>query len=235
MKNLTMLAALCLLCLVTNAQYKKASFIARGGVSMEVTARASFITQSHCVAPALAFSVGREKDGSRYFMWHDFEFLLPAKYSYTTTTTDGYSEKDEQVNVHAKALYGFTYRFNSGIFLLDNSNEENKILPFVNFGANFTGHMGSDENSYVYEPANYNGYLTEAPSAAAAYVGLNAGIGVIYKITRVIGVKATAGYSAQLNLTNIDMDDYGSTEYGFYKSHPYATVGVRFVIPRKGD
>jgi hypothetical protein len=220
----------------SQAQYKKASFLAKRGISMELTGRASFISKSSCVQPAVAFSVGREKNESRYFNWHDFEFLLPANYTYTTNVYNyNTGEADKPVEVQAKAKLGFQYRFNSGIFLVNNADEEKKLLPFVNFGAGFLFHSGSEENPIITPAQNYYD-LEQYPSSGAVYGSLNAGIGLIYKITPVIGVKATGGYNVGFNFSDLDYADSGSSgNYSFYESHPYVTLGFRFLIRRGGE
>ncbi len=119
-KNVILFTSMWLFAMAANAQYKKASFFSSRGISLEVNARFSFISSAHYTQPALAFSAGKERSGSRYFSWHDFEFLLPAAYRYTTSTYSYNSQVEPKtVTVNSKSGIGFQYRFNSGIFLLN--------------------------------------------------------------------------------------------------------------------
>lgn len=228
--------------LVSNAQYKKASFIKKGGRTYETTLRGSIINQSSCFQPAVSISFGRDKEDSRLFNWHDIELTLPVNYSYNTTYShyDNAGEQTTQLpaKVKARASSGLAYRFNMGYYLADNSNEDNKILPFVNVGASAMLYTDGKNYGYTTEPEEAAGYLDKYPSSDGNLsLGFNGGAGVLFRVTNWFGVKATAGYSLQLNTTNLGELDGSSTSRSFfyYKSHPYISLGLRFRVARSED
>jgi hypothetical protein len=242
MRIFAIVAALSLISMGAEAQYKRtARYNRKIGKVYGVTGRASFITQNSCIQPALAYSFGRDMDEKRFFNWHELELVLPAVYKYNTTYTDYNTTPETQrpVKVKAKGILGFTYRFNYAYYLADNSNEQNKVLPFVAMGVNSMIHFGSGDG-YVTEPAQDFGYVTQTPRDVPSLTfGVNAGLGVLFRLSNRVGLTLTGGYNLQSNY--IDLENLGDVEpndnrdYFFYKSHPYATFGLRFRIAGDGD
>lgn len=235
MRILLTLAACALAGTTVCAQYKKASFMQKSGRTYELNARGSFISKADCFQPALAISFGREKATSRFFNWNDFELVLPTNFSYNTTR-DLSSQQEEvkiPVKVTAKSATGFLYRYNLAYNLLDNSNEKNIVLPFVNAGLSTLFHKGTKDGSFKTDPdVGYGGVTTTPASGEVIFsLGLNAGVGAIVRVTKWLGVKVTGGYSLQGSITDLENStgSYGS-KFFHYKSHPYASFGLRFRI-----
>jgi hypothetical protein len=234
MRMLLMLAACALAGTTVCAQYKKASFMQKSGRTYELNARGSFISKADCFQPAVAISFGREKATSRFFNWNDFELVLPTNFSYNTTYdfSSQQGEVNVPVKVSAKTATGFLYRYNLAYNLLDNSNEKNIILPFVNAGISALIHRGAKNGMYRTEPDISYETLTVTPvSHLTLAPGLNAGGGLIVRVTKWFGIKATAGYSFQPAI--VDLENGGGNYDGkffHYKSHPYASFGLRFRV-----
>lgn len=261
MRNIVIATTFLLLGTVANGQYKKYSdrdrVAAREAIRAEkeleraerdsiklarkigrtygVTARVGFITQNKCVQPSLAYSFGKDRDNERFFNWHSMELVLPAVYKYNTTYTD-YNSPDTKspVSVKAKGILGFTYRFNYAYHLVDNSNPDNKVLPFVNLGLSSTIQFGSGDG-YVTTPSSISGYLDEQPMDYPGITfGFNAGAGLLFRVNNRFGIMLSGGYTLQTK--RIDPENLGDVEpendhnYFYYKSHPYVSFGLRFRI-----
>ncbi len=91
---------------------------------------------------------------------------------------------------------------------------------------------------YTVQPSLGNDVsLVKEPADGDFAVGINGGAGLIYKMTKWVGFKATAGYSLMASLSEIDPEGSGNADSYFipYKSHPYVTVGVRFLLSSSDD
>ena len=231
MKKNLLFALVILLCLNLDAQYKKASFLSRPGRTHEIGFFGHFISDNGLTVPGIAYSYGRERAGKKIFHWFDMEFLLPTKFSYNTRE---FTTK-EPIRVSGKSNLGFLYRYNFAYYLADNSNRETKVLPFVTAGLHFIlfgGELRPDRTTF--SPATSTD-VEKQPIYDNLNMGASIGLGGIYKLSAAVGIKATARYSYEYNSdsgTTNDWKSQGYSVYKFYGSHPYVSVGIRFIVDK---
>lgn len=223
-------AVLMLIGAQSHAQYKKANFLNRKGRTYEFAGTAHFISAGHATVPGILYSFGREHEEKRTFHWFDFEVLLPTKFSYATVdhTTKA------PVTVSGKSSLGFAFRYNFAYYLADNSNADNKLLPFVTAGLGIAL-AAPQAREYVYTPQDaYD--PQKQPVSSDANLGINLGAGLVYNISQVVGIKAAGGYSYHYNY-NVGIDGSSTSDgysiFNFYTSHPYATLGIRLTMPQR--
>lgn len=224
------LAVLVLFCAQSQAQYKKANFLNKKGRTYEFAGTAHFLSEGHATLPGIVYSFGREHEEKRTFHWFDFEALLPTKFSYQT---EDFTTK-APVTVSGKSSLGFVFRYNFAYYLMNNSNADNKLLPFVTAGLGMAiAPPGTRDIVYTpqdtYDPQ-------KQPVSTDLNLGVNLGAGLVYKFSPVVALKAVGGYSYQYN-TNTDMGNSytsdGYSSYIVYTSHPYASLGIRLTMPQR--
>jgi hypothetical protein len=233
MKKMSIVALALLLMANLQAQYKKATFLNKSGRTYDFGATAGFIGKSAATAKGIYYSFGRVRDEKRFFFWVDLEFTLPTAYSYNAVDT----ATKTPVKVAGKSTTGFLMRYNFAYFLVDNSNAENKLLPFVNAGIQSSILSPNLSNTYLdFEPSSFT-TLDKAPASSAFNIGANLGVGLVYKLSRVVGLKLGAGYNFiyNINLSSNEQTGYaaGVSPFYFYVSHPYASLGIRFTMPSR--
>ena len=223
-------AVLILIGAQSHAQYKKANFLNRKGRTYEFAGTAHFISAGHATVPGILYSFGREHEEKRTFHWFDFEALLPTKFSYAT---EDHTTK-APLTVSGKSSLGFAFRYNFAYYLADNSNADNKLLPFVTAGVG-TSFGGPQAREIMYTPQDsYD--PQKQPVSSDLNLGVNLGAGLVYNFSPVVGLKVSGGYSLQYNLNASTGDSYsadGYDIYNFYTSHPYATLGIRLTMPQR--
>lgn len=226
MKFFSMMLAATLAGTTLSAQYKKASFLNKSGRTLEIGSRMSFTSLGNAVQPSVFIAFGSDDNDRRFFSWNSLEVLTPVTVSYNTTYTT-YNDAGEEwkmpSKVTAKSSVGFVYSFNMGYYLLNNAEENNKLLPFVNVALTSMLHQGINEyttDPYDFSPDKY-------PMSQFAFgIGGQAGAGVLYRPNDWLGLKLTGGYNGQYNLS----DD--NSDFFHYRNHPYASLSVRFKIMR---
>jgi hypothetical protein len=230
MKKNFLIALSVLLSINVHAQYKKASFLTKKGRTYDIGGAGHFISEGHSSVPGIIYSYGKENSEKRIFHWFDLELLMPAKFSYKT---EEFTTKTP-VTVSGKSKLGLIYRYNLAYYLINNSNPDNKLLPFVTGGLNWV--ITSGNANEVYMP-NISTDVKKKFMVSDGNLGASFGVGSVYNITSTFGLKLTAGYSYQLNV-NAGEDSYKSEGYSLYyvfPNHPYVTLGVRFRMDRDDD
>ena len=227
MKKITLGILLLLFIVNADAQYQKASFLNKTGRTYELGTDFQFIGKSNATVTGIYYSYGKDR-GKRMFHWFDFEFLLPTTYSYKTTDIN----TQAPISVNGKSSMGFIFRYNVGMYLMDNSNEETKLLPFVVAGIN-TAILGAGLNgNYTTNPDQAT--PAEIPQSNVLSMGFNVGVGAVYKISEKVGLKCNVGYDVQSNFGANSVDQTnGASAFYFLTSHPYLTLGIRFRMERE--
>jgi hypothetical protein len=205
-----------------SAQYKKASFLTKGGRTYDLGATGRFMGDGKSAATGFLFSYGRDKGTKRAFHWFDLEVVLPIKFS--IAAKDRSTTPNTPVTVAGKTTAALIYRYNFAYYLMDNSNANNKVLPFVTAGINLllAGNSFKDDNSsYGYKDPQF-------VSDGLSY-GANLGAGVVYNFTPKVGLKVTGGYNLQGNYAGENYAE-GIKKYYPFVSHPYITAGIRFQL-----
>lgn len=216
MKKISLILLLAVICFAANAQYKKASFLTKGGRTYEVGTQLHFLTNAHAVLPSINFAYGRDKPGKKAFHWFDLELLMPTKFHYSTTSTDAVPTP---VTVNSKTGLTLNYRYNFAYYIVDKDKEDAKVFPFVTAGIGLSV-AAKDYSVASVEPANKNPSMYPGSVANAS---LSGGAGVIIKANDWLGIKIVGGYNATL----------GAEDKNFflpYKSHPYLSIGARFLV-----
>jgi hypothetical protein len=205
-----------------DAQYKKASFLSRSGRTYDVGFSGRFLGDGGTL-PGVYYSYGSDR-GKRIFHWFDLELLLPTKFSYQTVDK---SESQIPVTVTGKSKLGLVYRYNFACYLTDVENSESKFKPFATLGINFL-FFGGTAKSYEVSPEYAN--PTKMVGTSNFSYGANAGLGGIYELSDKLGLKVVAGYNMQGVVDGNDYISEGYTTYKVLPSHPYITVGLRFLM-----
>lgn len=214
------------------AQYKKATFFTKTGRTYELGANFHFLNKS---ATSLYYSAGSDKGLKRTFQWVELAVVLPSTYSYNTKAKSYDPSLPDMVDVTISGktpVSGF-YRYNYGIYLIDNTKGDKMFLPYIAFGANIFATFGITDDNY-YSSGSYDD-LEKVPAKTAFGGGINGGLGFIFNFSKKVGLRFAGGYDLQYN-TTIDFSDNDSkSKYYFFKSHPYASVGVRLRIIKEGE
>jgi hypothetical protein len=227
MKN-CFFAFLILFCAQSKAQYKKASFLNKKGRTYELGGTAHFISEGHATVPGIVYSFGREHEEKRTFHWFDFEALLPSTFSYTTEDFTTHAP----VTVSGKSSMGWVFRYNFAYYLANNSNPDNKLLPFVTAGVGMA-FVVPQTRDVIYTPGDSYYDVQKQTISSDFNVGANFGLGLVYNFTPVFGIKLAGGYNFLYNLNLASGDTEGYSDYYFYSSHPSASLGVRLTMPQR--
>lgn len=224
MKKTQTLLLLLLATVMVQAQYKKASFFSKGGRTYALGTTAHVMGDGKGTPVGFYFSWGRDKTESHFFRWSELVAIPPYKYKYTTMASS-YTNPGNKIPVtfSGKSDFHLVYNFNVGYHLLDRSEEEKKIQPFVFLGFNVVLLSGE---TYPDISSDYYDWEKDVNSNVFSF-GFRGGIGAIYNFTDKIGLKADLGYNHQINFDATDNGTEASSYYIFTK-HPLLSVGVRF-------
>jgi hypothetical protein len=230
MKKRSVVVIAILLMANLHAQYKKASFLNKLGRTYDVGGSAMFLSNSNATCAGIYYSMGNETEGKRLFFWTDLELTLPTSFSYHTVDT----ASKTPFKVTGQSSIGILWRYNVGYYLLDKLSSDQKLLPYITAGLQMgliSPNISADNLSY--DP-DYYAVMERQPSPSIFNFGSNTGLGLIYKFTRVIGIKLGAGYNFVYNVKTGAFFGNGPTpgskEFYFYKSHPYASLGIHFTM-----
>ena len=220
MKKVSLILLLAVICLATNAQYKKASFFNKNGRTFELGTNLHVMGNGRGTAKGFQISQGIDK-GKRFFYWSDVEGILPYKFSYQATNT----LTQKQVTITGKTAFAFIYRFSAGYYLMNNT-EDKKLLPFATLGL---GYYFPLDGATVDNNALYTQSADKRP-AGDGYIriGANGGVGLIYNISKSFSLKASGGYNYQGNFGVHG----GSNDNVFqpFVSHPIINFNIRYKI-----
>jgi hypothetical protein len=223
MKQIYLSIAVILACNIATAQYKKASFLNKAGRTYDVGFTGHFLSGGGGTMPGIYYSYGRDKN-KRAFHWFDIEVLLPTKFQYTTYDKNN---PEAPVTVKGKSKIGFAYRYNFAYYLINAETSGSKIKPFVTAGVNILAIGGGGTiDGYDYPPNTDPEKIIDANPVS---FGANAGLGAIYSFSEKIGIKLTAGYNLQAQMSPGNFNE-SSSVYKVFSNHPYAGIGVRFVM-----
>jgi len=215
MKRISLVIISAAVMMGAQAQYKKASFFQRGHKTYGLTTGMKFFTDGVKAAPNFNFTYGNDKGNNRIFHWWDLDYTLASKYSYTSSASPSGT-----ATVSGKAGGFLAIAYNWGIYLMDNKNEENKVLPFLKLGVN-TVIVGRKYLGETVTPANLS------PNKFTSYsggIGFDAGAGLLYKIDDKVGIFGNLGYRS------VFTGDNGNNTYTVMTSHPYINAGIRLVM-----
>jgi hypothetical protein len=219
MKRISLIIVGAMLCANVEAQYKKASFLNRGHKNYGLTTGMKLFTDGVKPAPNFNFTYGNDKGKNRIFHWWDLDYTLGSGYSYTSAATPS-----GNVKVDGKAGGYLSIGYNWAVYVLDNKNEDNKLLPFLTLGLNTTI-VGRKYISETVTPSNLN------PDKFTYYsgsFGFNAGAGVVYKISEKTGFFGNAGY-------RFEETGAANNAFALISTHPYINAGIRVLIKSEDD
>ncbi len=214
MKRTSFIAAMALLCLGANAQYKKATFFQRGHKTYGFTAGMKMFNDGVKPAANINFTYGNDKGRNRIFHWWDLDYTMASKYSYTSAASPSGT-----ATVDGKAGGFLSIGYNWAVYLLDNKKEENKVLPFLKIG--FTGIISG--RKYLGETVTPVNLSPSKVTEFSGNLGMDAGAGLLYKINEQIGFFGNAGYRAVYTGDN-------HNNYPAMSNHPYVNAGIRVLI-----
>lgn len=230
MKKLFLLAVLFSAISTSQAQYKKASFLNKKGRTYDLGLTSRILGGGNSPAIGLSFSYGKERSAKRLFHWWDLDFTLGNKYKYNTTALvyNGTSTVEKPVSVSGKTGSNLAWRYNLAYFLMDNGNEDNKILPFVDLSVGIIVSTQSTLN-YTTNPSDVSNLSKDVLSGVGAYT-CGVGAGVIYKVNDGFGIKFNAAYYAVLS-----SETTADGEGRYFKTlpnHVGVSIGAHWLLDR---
>jgi hypothetical protein len=194
------------------AQYKKANYFGKNGRTYGLGTRAYKLSDYSGTVMGYTFSLGRDKDGKRFFTGQEFQLIPSYKVQLEVLEESG---GYKPVNFTTKAQLIYTINF--GYFLLKNDNSTRKIKPYLSaaLGLKF---MGGVKEEYA--------FTDEIAADLPVAVSLNGGGGLFFYMKPRLGLKVEGGYSLQnsLTTTGLNQKDYA------LPNHAYASAGVVFRI-----
>jgi hypothetical protein len=232
MKKLFLFGVLFSSITTSQAQYKKASFLNKKGRTYDLGLTSRVLGGGNSVALGLNFSYGKERSDKRLFHWWDLDYTMGNKYNYNTTTkvyTGGSSAFVETpIKVSGKTGSNLAWRYNLAYFILNNGNEDNKLLPFVDLSVGLILSMQS-KLEYTTSPiVNAVPQKLVLPDVGGWSAGI--GAGAIYKVNAGFGIKLSATYYGVLSTESKD----GSNRDIFrtLPNHVGISVGAHWLLDR---
>jgi hypothetical protein len=233
MKNIVLIITLFILINNVQAQYKKASFLNKSGRTYELGINSRFVGGGNKAAIGYLFTYGRETNTKKFFHWFDLDFTPRTNYTFNTTGDIEFGPKNIPVSVNGRTASTFSYKFNIGYHFLDNNNEKNKLLPFVNLSTGFIVAF-RDGVEYTTSPSNVinlKKYVVDGNSVIA----LGGGIGLLYKFTQNFAIRSTVNYYSTINIDRPLTIKDGYSKFMTMKAHPNITLAVRWTIDKETD
>jgi hypothetical protein len=231
MKKLFLLAVFFSAIATSQAQYKKASFLNKKGRTYDLGLTSRVLGGGNSVALGFNFSYGKERSNKRLFHWWDLDYTLGNKYNYNTTAkvfTSGGAFTETPIKVSGKTGSNLAWRYNLAYFLLNNGNEDNKLLPFVDLSVGLILSM-QGRLDYTTSPAiNSIPQKEVLPEVGGWTAGM--GAGAIYRVNEGVGIKFTATYYGVLSTESKD----GSNRDIFktLPNHVGISVGAHWLLDR---
>jgi hypothetical protein len=233
MKKLFLFTVLFSAIATSQAQYKKASFLKKKGRTYDLGLTSRVLGSGNSAALGFTFGYGKERSDKRLFHWWDLDYVLGNKYKYSTTTKvyTGSSFIETPIEVSGKTGSNLAWRYNLAYFILDNGNEDNKILPFVDLSV---GLILSMQGRLDYTTSPIIGALPKKevlPEVGGWTAGV--GAGAIYRVNKGVGIKFTATYYGVLSTETKD----GSNRDIFktLPNHVGISVGAHWLLDRDND
>jgi hypothetical protein len=222
MKKSLLLILLTLFFVSTEAQYKKASFLNKTGRIYDIGLTGRLQSGGRSFAPGFFVAYGKESSEKRIHHWFDMEIVLPSKYSYSSTV----SYSPDKVQVSGKSQIDVAIRYNLAFFLANNSNEDAKILPFINISAGYVSAPTPYLEEYTLTPDN-GSYPDKTPLSSRGSFTYGGGGGIVYRLNTKIGLRLSGAYYGIVN-PNSEGDYYFMT----LVNHPAVSLAVRFRMDR---
>ena len=204
------------------AQYKKATFFTKKGRIYDVGLTTRIQGDGRSTMMGAFVSFGKQSSVKRIHHWYDLELTMGSKYTYASTEIS----TPNKVQVSGKSNIGFTFRYNLAYFLKDNSNEDEKWLPFVNAGLAYVMSPVVDLD-YTIVPANT--YPVKYPMTSDGTLLYGAGGGMLYKLNNKTSLRIAAMYNgAYQSLVNNK-----NTSYLTLGNHLAVNLALRFMMQRE--
>jgi len=224
MKQLSFVLILILATTAVSAQYKKASFFTKGGRTYTLGVTLHAMGDGKGTPIGFFYSGGKDNTDKRLFRWYELEFLPSYKFSYQTMgiSYSGSTGTKEPVTLSGKSTFQFLYNFNLGYHLLNRSEGEKRVNPYVFAGVGLLIFGGAEYSSGGYE-THYE--FDKNLSSETVGLGLRGGVGALLNFNEKIALKTDLGYNAQYNL---DLGDYTTPMYYAFVNHVFVSTGIRF-------
>ena len=223
MKPLSFVLLLILATTTVSAQYKKASFFTKGGRTYTLGATFHAMGDGKGIPIGFFYSGGKDNTDKRLFRWYELEFLPAYKYSYQTMAMGSNSGSKEEVTVTGKSRFQFLYNFNLGYHLLNRSEGEKKINPYVFAGVDVLIFGGAKYSEAYNDHYDFEKNVSEETFG----VGFRGGVGALLNFNEKIALKTDLGYNVQYNM---DLSDYTTPMYYAFTNHMFLSTGIRFRI-----
>ena len=232
MKKLFLLAVLFSAITTSQAQYKKASFLNKKGRTYDLGTVGRFLGGGNSAGVGFYFSYGKERSNKRLFHWFDLEFALAHKFSYATTAILAYgSTTTIPVTVSGKTDASLAYRYNLAYYILDNGNEDNKILPFVNASLGvvfpFTNRI-----DYTVSPTTVFAPTKSVRSIGGAWTA-GIGAGAMYRVNNKFAIKFNTTYYGVLSSEGTKSN--GDEVFKTLPNHVGVNIGAHWLLDRDND
>lgn len=221
MKKLLLSGFLLVSVLVAAAQYKKANFFSRSGRTYSLGTNVHALGGGRGTPLGYFFAQGVDYSEKRLFSWTELEFIPSYRYSYNTTYFDGSTSNETPVTVTGKTRAHLIYNYQLGYHLLNRSESNPLLQPYLFAGLNIVVLGKSKESDQV---AFYD--VNRIPVESGFTFGLKGGAGVLLSLSEKWGVNITGGYNHIFNWSGDD--DY--EHFDVYVSHLSVTAGIRFTL-----
>lgn len=231
MKKISLIAILFLAILQTNAQYKKASFLKKKGRTYDLGLTSRILGGGNSAAMGFSFGYGKERSDKRLFHWWDLDLILGNKFKYNTTTNvfTGSTQVVKPVSVSGKTPTSLAWRYNLAYFILDNGNEDNKILPFVDLSVGILLPI-KGKTIFTTSPIVTSSLEKEVQTQPLGY-SAGMGVGAIYKVNSGFGVKFCATYYGLLTSEDTNANS-GINYFKTLPNHVSVSVGAHWLLDR---
>ncbi len=207
-----------------NAQYKKASFFNKSGRTYDIGLSARLQSGERKPSPGFFLSFGKMNGDKHIGHWYDLELMAGNKYEYTTTSSN--FGAPSTIKVSGQGGIDYNVRYNLAYFFkLADEEEETSLYPFINLTLGYSG--GTQNKSYTVTPSGYDPDKVPAGIDRNAFI-FGGGVGVVYMLTDVIGLKLSGAYYGIMN-----------SESSYYASffpvvnHPAVHLAIRFRMSRE--
>jgi hypothetical protein len=224
MKQLLFVLFLIFATTAVSAQYKKASFFTKGGRTYTLGATFHQMGDGKGTPIGFFYSGGKDNTDKRLFRWYELEFLPAYRFSYQTM---GYNYNNstgikEPVTISGKSQFQFLYNFNLGYHLLNRSEGEKKINPYVFAGVDLLLLGGA---SYTSGGSETHYEFDKNLSEETVGIGFRGGVGALLNFSEKIALKTDLGYNVHYNL---DLGEYTTPMYYTFANHMFLSTGIRF-------
>lgn len=233
MKKLFLLAVFFSAIATSQAQYKKASFLKKKGRTYDVGLTSRVFGGGNSAALGFSFGYGKERSDKRLFHWWDLDYVLGNKFNYSTTALvyTGGVNLEKPVTVSGKTAASLAWRYNLAYFILDNGNEDNKLLPFVDLSVGIMGTLYG-KGTYTTTPEAISNLNKPVLLTIGGYTA-GIGAGAIYKVNNGFGIKLTAAYNGVLTSENSSYSGEGN--FKTLPNHVSISIGAHWLLDRDND